>query len=157
MKFTIRDLVPKRRWFQFNLRTLFVVLTLFCVGSAWWNHRSFCLEQIRFHADRNESCARRVFHGIVAKDDLTSVEGVVSFGGSTDGWGYLLQVSPTSSGYRRWTVTLEADKTPPISEQQIKTEMDREAELADQYFHALWRPWERLWIEDRQTATPPTP
>ena len=30
------DPTPKRRWFQFSLRTLLVVVTLFCVGMSWF-------------------------------------------------------------------------------------------------------------------------
>lgn len=142
---------PKFRWYQFSLKSLLFAMTLVAIGSAWWSHRSFCLEQFRIHADRNGACARKVHDGIITESDFTKNDGVIGLGYSgagdgSNGWGYLLEVSPTSSGYRRWKVTLS--ETPPVSEQQNKAEMDREAELADQYFHALWRPWERLGIND---------
>lgn len=31
---------PKRRWFQFSLRTFFVLVTLICVGFGYWVHWS---------------------------------------------------------------------------------------------------------------------
>src|SRR6188474_61942 len=35
--------IPKRRWYQFSTRTLFLAMTLAGVGSAWWVHAQFCL------------------------------------------------------------------------------------------------------------------
>ena len=34
---------PKRRWYQFSLRALLVLMTLSALMLCWWNHRSFCL------------------------------------------------------------------------------------------------------------------
>src|SRR6478609_2019595 len=34
------DTKPKRRWYQFSLRTMFVVVTLACIGFGWWVQRS---------------------------------------------------------------------------------------------------------------------
>ena len=31
---------PKRRWYQFSLRTFFVLVTLVCVGFGYWVHWS---------------------------------------------------------------------------------------------------------------------
>ena len=31
---------PRRRWYQFSLRTMFVVVTLACIGFGWWVQRS---------------------------------------------------------------------------------------------------------------------
>jgi len=31
---------PSRRWYQFSLRTMLVLITLVCVGCAGWVHRS---------------------------------------------------------------------------------------------------------------------
>jgi len=36
----------------------------------------------------------------------------------------------------------------PEAEQRIQKELIHEGELADRYFHALWRPWERFWIKE---------
>jgi hypothetical protein len=32
---------PKRRWFQFSLRTLLVLVTLGCLAGGWWINRAF--------------------------------------------------------------------------------------------------------------------
>lgn len=32
---------PKRRWFQFSLRTLLVLITLGCLAGGWWINRAF--------------------------------------------------------------------------------------------------------------------
>src|SRR5689334_7091129 len=34
------DTKPKRRWYQFSLRTFFVLVTLVCVGFGYWIHWS---------------------------------------------------------------------------------------------------------------------
>lgn len=144
---------PQRRWFQFSLRMLLAALTLAAIGSGWWKHRSDCLEQVQVHAQRNAACARKMFENL--KDQ-----------GQTGGWidvgppyltaaildgqescAYHVECVPTSSGYDRWSLTLESGKLPE-AEQRIQTELNHEAELAEQYFHALWRPWERLWIKE---------
>src|SRR3954462_2715909 len=31
---------PKRRWLQFSLRTMLVLVTIVCVGLGWWVQRS---------------------------------------------------------------------------------------------------------------------
>lgn len=62
-------------------------------------------------------------------------------------YAYNVNSAPTTSGYDRWTLTLESGKLPD-AQQRIQTAMNHEADLANQYFHALWRPWERLWIKE---------
>jgi hypothetical protein len=39
------DAKPKRRWYQFSLRALLVLITLCALSLCWWNHRSFCLRR----------------------------------------------------------------------------------------------------------------
>jgi hypothetical protein len=41
--------IPKRRWLQFNLRTLLIVVTLTALSLGWWQHRSHCLERAKVH------------------------------------------------------------------------------------------------------------
>ena|SRR5258706_10511417 len=145
---------PKRRWYQFSLRMLLAAVTLAAVGSAWWKHRNVCLEQCRFHAQRNAACANRMFGG--NKDSELKNDGWIDLGpqfltasfiNGSDNYSYNLQHSPTSSGYDTWFLTVESGKL-PAAEQRIQTELTHEAELADQYFHAIWRPWERFWIDE---------
>lgn len=38
-----------RRFFQFRLRALFVVVTLAAIAALWWSHRLYCLERTAFH------------------------------------------------------------------------------------------------------------
>jgi hypothetical protein len=142
---------PKRRWYQFSLRMLLVAVTLAAIGSGWWNHRSVCLEQCRIHAERNAACAKKLFGGPFStdtKDDGWEIWGMVaSCSGSNEDWRYTLKSAKTSNGYDRWVISVESGKL-PAAEDQIKAEMDCEGEKADEYFHAIWRPWERLWIDE---------
>ena len=39
------DPKPKRRWYQFSLRAVLVLITLCALTLCWWNHRSFCLRR----------------------------------------------------------------------------------------------------------------
>jgi hypothetical protein len=43
------NLIPNRRWLQFRLRTVFIVVTLAAGGLGWWRHRQFCLERAEAH------------------------------------------------------------------------------------------------------------
>jgi hypothetical protein len=47
------DAAPKRRWYQFSLRTFFVLVTIVCIGFGWWVH--WCKEWIR---QRHEALER---------------------------------------------------------------------------------------------------
>jgi hypothetical protein len=49
---TNRSLLPNRRWLQFRLRTLVIVMTLAAVSFGWWRHRSYCLERAQDHGRR---------------------------------------------------------------------------------------------------------
>ena len=143
---------PRRRWYQFSLRMLLAALTLAAIGSAWWKHRSDCLERCHLHAERNADCAKRMFGPYSElRDDVWMDLGpaflTATISNGSDSYSYHLQTAPTSSGYDRWFLTVESGKLPE-AEQRIQKELIHEGELADRYFHALWRPWERLWIEE---------
>ena len=45
----IQSTVPKRRWLQFKLRTLLIVVTLAALSLGWWQHRSYCLARAQVH------------------------------------------------------------------------------------------------------------
>lgn len=140
---------PKRRWFQFSLRMLLGVLTLAAMGAGWWKHRSDCLEQVHVHAQRNAACAQKMCRDFPANNwiDLERASFKVTRSSDEENYAYHVESVPSSSGYDLWSLTLESGKLPD-AEQRIQTELNREAELAEQYFHALWRPWERLWIKE---------
>jgi hypothetical protein len=106
------------------------------------------------HAERNVACAQRIFgpykYNVFKNDvwiDLGPVSLSVTISNGSDSCSYHLESARTSSGHDRWFLTLESGELPE-AEQRIQKELMHEAELADQYFHALWRPWERLWIEE---------
>ena len=41
---------PKRRWYQFSLRTLLIFMTFIGVATrVWWNHRCYCENQAARH------------------------------------------------------------------------------------------------------------
>ena len=41
-------MIPRRRWFRFSLRTLFVVMTVLCLGLGWlWRERNLVMERRR--------------------------------------------------------------------------------------------------------------
>ena len=69
---------PKRRWFQFSLRTLLVVPLLVGVTIGLWGcHRDYCLNQARIHSQQSEPSTgarsstalreNRIRHQIVAE------------------------------------------------------------------------------------------
>lgn len=39
----------KCRWYQFRLRSFFVVIALFALGLSWWNHSRYCRERAEIH------------------------------------------------------------------------------------------------------------
>ena len=44
---------PKRRWYQFSLRTLVIAIPLIGFGApAWWQHRSDCLARMEYHQEQ---------------------------------------------------------------------------------------------------------
>lgn len=36
----VKPTKPKRRWFQYSLRTLLIVMTIIAVGLGWWSHKA---------------------------------------------------------------------------------------------------------------------
>lgn len=101
---------PKLRWYQFNLRGLFAIITVVALGTAagiaWRSHQQFCREQANKHTS-------------IAENEWQN-------------W------------YSIPLPTLEQNK------QQIAL-MDYHQRQIRAYDHAIWRPWERLWIDE----TPP--
>jgi hypothetical protein len=45
-----------RRFFQFRLQTLFVVVTIASLAALWWAHRLHCLERAAFHRSEIARC-----------------------------------------------------------------------------------------------------
>ena len=97
---------PKRRWYQFSLRTLMAVVTLVAgvLGMAlgFRSHKQFCSSQCSYYF-------LRAVH--MEPDD------------------------PQFSSVEAWKAA------------RLDT-----LRLASAWYHAEWRPWERLWIDDRETT-----
>ena len=47
---------PKRRWLQFNLRALLIVVTFAAVSLGWWQHCRYCLERAKVHDWEGLAC-----------------------------------------------------------------------------------------------------
>ena len=132
-----------RRWYQFSLRMLLAIVTVSALGLAWWRHRSDCLERSRFHAEQNLALAKEILklgqlHGILYAFRRYDSEAICS-----------LTVMPreSSSGCPMVVFTIHSGNLSD-KDKERHAEMTREAELSDQYYHAIWRPWERLWIDE---------
>ena len=55
---------PKRRWFQFSLRTAFFAFPAIAFGaSAWWQHRSDCLARMEYHEEQARALRFSAFVG----------------------------------------------------------------------------------------------
>jgi hypothetical protein len=135
-----------RRWYQFSLRMLLAIVTVSALGMAWWRHRSDCLARARFHAERNVALAREILGVDVAEQlyGVTYINAFINYGG---GYTYSVMPRQTISGYEMVVLTVDSG-TLPDKEKRLQAELAREAELSDQYYHAIWRPWERLWIDE---------
>jgi hypothetical protein len=132
-----------RRWYQFSLRMLLAIVTVSALGLAWWRHRSDCLERSRFHAEQNLARAREI-SGVEVADRPTYLG---KFGCRDSDTTYFLAHEHTTSGFYVVVLDVSHGKLPE-REERLQTELTREAELVDQYYHAIWRPWERLWIDE---------
>ena len=54
MKYSLRSLMPKHRWFQFSLKAMFIVLTLGGVSLGCWNNYRYCVHKAVDH--HTEAC-----------------------------------------------------------------------------------------------------
>ena len=105
---------PKRRWYQFSLKTLLVVVTVVAgvlgAGLALQSHQHFCWSRAVHYIDESvdDGTLDRVF----------------------------------------W----KANDPRLTAEQRAAVRLDEfNIRLANQWDHAQWYPWERLWIDE----TPP--
>lgn len=114
MKYSLRNLMPKRSWFQFSLKTMLLATTLIAgalgAGLAFHSHQQFCWSRAVHYIEElvASGCLDRAF----------------------------------------W----EADDPNLTAEQRAAVRLDEfNGHFANQWDHARWRPWERLWIDE----TPP--
>ena len=134
----------KPRWYQFSLRMLLAIMTLSSLGMAWWNHRRDCLQRARFHAEQNVSRAREIW----GFDFANSLYGMTYIHrGGDPNYSYSLMPRQTISGYGMVVLIVKSGKLPD-KEKRLQAELTGEAEMSDQYFHAIWRPWERFLIDE---------
>jgi|KBSMisStaDraftv2_1062788.scaffolds.fasta_scaffold191492_2 hypothetical protein len=104
--------IPKRRWYQYSTRTLFLAMTLVGVGSAWWVHAHFCLQHA---ADYRLMASRPYFPA--------------NFSGPLSIWD-------------------EYARDEQIRHKRFQMLGKHYEGLATAYRHAVWFPWERLWIDE---------
>ena len=122
---------PKRRWYQFSLRTLLFAMALVGVVLGivlpWRAHRQFCLERATFHDTEAAVLADHDFEFQFLSKLFESEGGLLA----------------------KATEQMFAD----IEKARMRAKSHRT--LADAYQHAVWRPWERYWIEDPYIFPPP--
>ncbi len=53
------DARHKRRWLQFKLRTLLIVVTFAALSLGWWRHRHYCLARAEAHWWEEAFCLDR--------------------------------------------------------------------------------------------------
>lgn len=113
---------PKRRWYQFSLRGLLLATALvgLVLGIAlpWRAHCRYCLERSAFHNSKLVN-----YEG----EDLQWISGL--FG--------------TDEEIKKMLTTKMENKR-----EILKKQDDGHKALAAAYEHAVWRPWERYWIDD---------
>jgi hypothetical protein len=118
-RFSIRELMPKRRWFQFSLGTALLVMTLTGVSLGWSNNYRFCKQKAADH--HTEACwlwlgGHFVTTGSESEESLKQRS----------------KISESCSHRREY-------------HEQLKSA----------YEAAAWRPWERLWIDDKPPVEVP--
>ena len=113
---------PKRRWYQFSLRTLLLAMTfagiVFGTVLPWRVHRQFCLSRAELHRSKLLD-----YQG----EDVQFVSGLLG----TDEEVLALLSAQMKAKYER-----------------LKKQDESHKALASAYEHAVWFPWERLWIDD---------
>src|SRR4051794_1559792 len=73
------DAKPKRRWYQFSLRTFFVLVTIFCVGFGYWVHWS--QEWIRQRREWRDAHPDSIYlRTLITKQDVAPPLGLGLFG-----------------------------------------------------------------------------
>lgn len=50
------NFLPNRRWLQFRLRTVFIVVTVVALSLGWWRHRDYCLARANSHQESQIDC-----------------------------------------------------------------------------------------------------
>jgi hypothetical protein len=161
----------KRRWFQYRLRTMFVLLTLASVVTGVVQHIRHVRSRIQFHQAKALTCEER----FGAKNDikLMVLKTLRSSINETEEFPEVVQIvtNPLPEGHLLFVpygygtpvrvrrsilpdTEVEWDRiTHVIREREQEASRIQDAqlyhqEMAERYLHALWRPWLRV-AEDR--------
>jgi hypothetical protein len=148
MKYSLRSLMPKRSWFQFSLKTLFIATALASLPLCWWNHRSFCQHQARAHAQKNRDSIGKMFPGYPGqRPNPKPIFYSYQYGTPPQQCHYHLMRNPVPADYETYSIEADEGELPP-NIRDVQAEMQHELQLLSKYRRAIMLPWERLWIED---------
>jgi hypothetical protein len=151
---------PIRRWFQFRLRTLFVLVTLAALVTGVVQHVWFVRVRIGYHQGKVAACEERLAIKVninaflIRRISLSRIQSEQSNQGLPSG--HLLYFS------RGIAVRSQSpDATELIDELERETSRVEEAQRhhqhqLDLYRQATWRPWMRV-TEDRSRELPDEP
>ena len=103
MKFSIRDLLPKRRWFQFSVKTLIVVITL--VGIVF-GRVAYLRHMAEFHRREAERWSLQLKGPILNGRDKDYPTRVFDYHGR-------LWLDYSHAAYRPWVIVYEPPEPSP--------------------------------------------
>jgi hypothetical protein len=150
----------KGRWFQFRLRTLFVLLTLAALVTGVVQHMWFVRARIAFHQGKLAACEERLARKVninallMRRISLSRVQSAHADQSLPSG--HLLYFPPGISSRSQSSDAIELiDKLEQETNRVQKAERHHQRQI-DLYRRATWRPWMRV-VEDHSRELPDEP